>query len=239
VFTEDPVKHLMWTNASARDEWVRTVSMKVPSGALVLDLGAGECRYKRLFNHCDYKAQDFASYEGTSGGLLKDSWNYGKIDYVCDASAVPVPDGHFDAVLCTEVLEHVPEPIRVLQEISRILKPGGFAFITAPLGSGLHQQPFHFYGGYTPHFYAHFFDKFGCKIVSIEPNRRFFALLSQELGRGMALILEKKIYDFHPLKLLLKLLKSSLVKRWLLRLDDRIPVDEFTVGYHVTVQKSE
>jgi SAM-dependent methyltransferase len=231
------MKNLTWTNAGARDEWVRSVALRVPSGSRILDLGAGECRYKGLFAHCEYKAQDFSAYEGTSSGLLKDSWNYGKIDYVCDATAVPVPDGSFDAVLCTEVLEHVPEPIRVLEEISRILKPGGSAFITAPLGSGLHQQPFHFYGGYTPHFYTHFFNKFGCKVVSIEPNRRFFALLGQELGRGVGLILEKRIYDFHPLKLVFKLLRSGFVQRWLLRMDDLIPVDEFTVGYHVVVEK--
>lgn len=49
-----------------------------------------------------------------------------------DAHRLPFPDGSFDRVICSEVLEHVPDPDQVLSEISRILKPGGLFAASVP-----------------------------------------------------------------------------------------------------------
>jgi SAM-dependent methyltransferase len=46
--------------------------------------------------------------------------------------AIPYPDGHFDAVYSSNVLEHVDDPPRVLAEIVRVLRPGGYAQIVVP-----------------------------------------------------------------------------------------------------------
>ena len=54
-------------------------------------------------------------------------------------------DGAFDAVLFTQVLEHVPEPARVLAELHRILRPGGTLYLTAPLVWELHELPHDYY----------------------------------------------------------------------------------------------
>lgn len=43
----------------------------------------------------------------------------------------------------------VPYPVAAIQEMARILKPGGRLLVTAPLASYLHQEPFHYYDGYT------------------------------------------------------------------------------------------
>lgn len=45
---------------------------------------------------------------------------------------LPFKANHFDAVLCTEVIEHTEEPIKVIDEVIRVLKPGGVAVITSP-----------------------------------------------------------------------------------------------------------
>ena len=66
------------------------------------------------------------------------------MDYVCDITDIPVSDDSFDVIICTEVLEHVPEPIKVIKEFSRILRKNGKMFITAPLGCGIHQEPYIF-----------------------------------------------------------------------------------------------
>ena len=231
-------EELIGFNQYNRDRWVTRIAERLPQGTHILDLGAGQCRYRSLFQHCDYKAQDFGKYQGTSGGLLKEDWNYGQLDEVCDASAIPFGDSSFDAVLCTEVLEHVPEPIKVLKEIGRILKVEGWAFISAPLGSGLHQQPFHFYGGFTPYFYNHFLSELGFEVLLIEPNGRFFRMLLQEMNRSISIIQTHRWYPlWHPVRWLLRGASSYRVAKWLTQLDDEIPIEEFTVGYHVEARK--
>jgi len=113
-----------------RDRRVARNAALLPSGSRVLDVSAGPCRYRPLFPHCDNKTQDFMQHEGSNVGPLADKgqWGYGQIDYVSDAMQIPVADGFFDAVLCTEVMEHVPEPIRVVNELSRILRGAGGCF---------------------------------------------------------------------------------------------------------------
>lgn len=46
--------------------------------------------------------------------------------------AMPFEDGQFDIVLCTEVIEHTPEPKTALRELCRVTKPGGTLIVTAP-----------------------------------------------------------------------------------------------------------
>lgn len=50
-----------------------------------------------------------------------------------ESEAWPLPDAQFDAVVCTEVLEHlVFDPAFAMNEMNRVLKPGGVALITVP-----------------------------------------------------------------------------------------------------------
>lgn len=221
-------------NQRSRDRWVQAKAWTVPAAARVLDIGAGTCLYRPLFSHCDYKTHDFKEYEGAEkhGGTS----TYGHIDFVSDILAIPAPDQSFDIILCTEVLEHVPEPIKVLKEISRLLRPGGRAFITAPLGSGLHQLPFHFYGGYTPQWYQRFCREAGMEATEITPNGGFFKHLGQECNRAAS------IYGQNP-KLhgpesadLIKLL-VEILPRLFFDLDDKCFDERFTVGYFVEAVK--
>jgi SAM-dependent methyltransferase len=54
------------------------------------------------------------------------------VDVVGDARIMPFSDGSMDVVLITQVLEHVPEPIAVIGEIRRVLKPGGTLLLSVP-----------------------------------------------------------------------------------------------------------
>ena len=49
-----------------------------------------------------------------------------------DATAMPFPDGSFDVVIAAEVLEHVPADQGAMDEIARVLRPGGVAAVTVP-----------------------------------------------------------------------------------------------------------
>jgi SAM-dependent methyltransferase len=44
---------------------------------------------------------------------------------VGDASALPFPDGSFDAAVLVQVIEYVPDAVGALREIARVLRPGG------------------------------------------------------------------------------------------------------------------
>ncbi len=232
------VREIVDFNPRNRERWVRSVAVRLARGTRVLDVGAGEGRYRTLFAHCDYAAHDFCRYEGTHDGVLRQEWAYGPVEYVSDITAIPVPDGSFGAVLCTEVLEHVPEPVPALRELGRVLRDGGLLFLSAPLGSGLHQQPYHYYGGYTPHFYRRFLPECGFEVLRVDPNGGFYRHLSQELGRAAALIQQQRRYSrAHPLHWVLRLGFRRYLPRWLARLDDERLIEEFTVGYHVEARK--
>lgn len=225
-------------NQLNRDRWVASLAKRLPPGTGVLDIGAGECRYRSMFAHCEYKTHDFIKYEGTREGLLKDDWKYGQIDYASDITSIPVPDACFDCILCTEVLEHVSEPILAIKEFNRILKLHGELFISAPLGSGLHQQPYHYYGGFTPHFYRKFLPEYGFEIIRMEPNGGFFRHCLQEMNRAARIIQSHRNYRlWNPMYWILRLAFGRLVPIWFSRLDDEFLIEEFTVGYHVEARK--
>jgi SAM-dependent methyltransferase len=232
---------LLSFNLVLRNRWVRQQAHSVPPGSRVLDLGAGSAPYRADFAHCDYRTHDFARLD--SSQLLHGG--YARIDIVSDATTIPEPDASFDVVLCTEVLEHVPEPIRVVGEIARLLRPGGRLILTAPLGSGIHQEPFHFYGGYTPFWYEHFLAQAGFTDIRVSPNQgsmRFFAqeslrflISTRPLRLGMPLIAEMA---WLPFWLMLVPVLGALVPIAALCLDRFDQERRFTVGYHVTAVRS-
>ena len=205
----------------------------VAAQSSVLDVGAGTCLYQKNFAHCVYKAHDFKQYDGY---LTNNEGLYGKIDYVSDINSIPVPDASFDVILCTEVLEHVPEPIAALREMARILKPGGRLLLTAPAMSGLHQLPYHFYSGYTPFWYRHFCEKFGLQVAEVSPNGGFFKFLAQECAR-VAWTMPKHAHLHGTDEEAVGTLFGEILPRYLFALEEKCFIDQFTVGYHVEAVK--
>jgi ubiquinone/menaquinone biosynthesis C-methylase UbiE len=51
---------------------------------------------------------------------------------VADIEALPFSDAAFDAVFATEVMEHLPDPVKALREVRRVLKPGGWLLVSLP-----------------------------------------------------------------------------------------------------------
>jgi len=94
----------------------------------VLDLGSGDAPYADLFRHRSYVTADL----------------FAGADVRCDAMHLPFRGAAFDLVICTEVLEHVPGPDAVLQEIRRVMTGGGTLILTTPLTWGVHApQDYH------------------------------------------------------------------------------------------------
>jgi SAM-dependent methyltransferase len=178
------------SNQSTRDTWVERVLSELPKGARLLDAGAGECQYKKFCGHLRYVSQDLAEYTGrdSSVGLQQANWDTSAVDIVCDITAVPEPDASFDAILCTEVLEHLPDPASALRELARLLKLGGTLIITAPFCSLTHFAPYHYATGFNRYFYSHHLGTLGFDITDMIENGNFFEYMAQEVRRidGMA-----------------------------------------------------
>ena len=218
-----------------RDEWVAQQAALIPLGALVLDAGAGQGRYKSLFSHTRYHAQDFAQYKGDSDGPLRETWDYAPLDYVCDITDIPVGDNFFDVVICTEVLEHLPNPIAALQELSRVTKSGGKLIVTAPLGSGIHQEPYHFYGGFSPFFYQKYLTEFGFEINEIKPIGGLMRHVSQEIYRAANIIDNRGTLLNDEIRYVMK----DWLPRLLSEVDQEYFINQFTVGYLVSAIKTK
>ena len=173
------------TNEQARHDWVRAQLRALPAGARLLDAGAGMQPYRDACEHLQYTAHDFAEYDGQGdgrGGQIRD-WHNRGLDLVSDITAIPVPDASFDAVLCTEVIEHVPDPVAALRELVRVLRPGGRLIVTAPFVSNTHFSPYHFCTGFNRYFYEKHLGEAGMDVRVIESNGSYFASIAQEIRR--------------------------------------------------------
>lgn len=61
------------------------------------------------------------------------------VDVACDITRLPFEDASFDAILCSHVLEHVPDDRRAMRELRRVLRPGGWALVMVPFSHELAQ----------------------------------------------------------------------------------------------------
>ena len=111
--------------------WLATQAATIGNtpGAGVLDFGCGDRRYESLFTAAG------AIYSGFDG-----PWNP-RADLVGEADAVPVGDAAFDVVVCTQVLEHLPDPAATSRELRRIVRPGGRILASTHGTSVYHPNP--------------------------------------------------------------------------------------------------
>jgi len=172
-------------NESRREAWLKTVLKQVPAKSRLIDAGAGQLRYKKFCDHLEYVSQDFGEYrpDGDGSGLQQKEWDQSEIDILSDITAIPEPDGSFDAVLCVEVLEHLPDPVAALREFARLLRVGGVLILTAPFCSLTHYAPYHFSTGFSRYWYEKWLPALDFEIAELCPNGNFFDYLAQELRR--------------------------------------------------------
>ena len=137
----------------------------------VLDVGCGHQPYRSLV-------------EGAGAcyiGLDLPPTIYRTPDLVWDGVHLGVRDGSVDAVLVTEVLEHVPDPMPLLSEVVRALRPGGRMYLTVPYLWPLHDVPDDMYR-YTPFALERVLRLAGLDDVELKATGGWDASLAQLLG---------------------------------------------------------
>jgi SAM-dependent methyltransferase len=153
-------------------DFVADVAAKTLPGTSVLDVGAGDAPYREIFKHARYVTTDWTESEHPGAHTA---------DLVAPADALPLHDGSFAVVLCTQVLEHVPEPSAVLAECFRVLEPGGKLALTVPLLWQLHELP-HDYYRFTAPGLQYLLRKAGFVEVTVAPRSDGFTALAQLLA---------------------------------------------------------
>jgi len=135
----------------------------------VLDVGADDGgRYRGLFPCDEYITMDVNAEKG--------------VDVVGRAEKIPLHDGEFDSIVCTQVLEHLNLPFDAVKEFYRVLKTGGHVLLTAPQMNELHEEPNDFFR-YTKFGLIDMFENVGFKTVAYEQRGGFFTTRGQILIR--------------------------------------------------------
>jgi len=142
---------------------------RLEEGAKVLDAGAGRRSYAALFWRQEYQSCDMP------GGFYPQ-----RHDFECFLDNIPRPDAGYDAIINTQVLEHVPDPLAVLKEFHRVLKPGGILLLSVPLTAPLHGEPWHFFH-FTHHALIRLAAQTGFDLVSCEKIGGAFWVLGKRL----------------------------------------------------------
>jgi SAM-dependent methyltransferase len=101
----------------------------------VLDVGCGRKPYREFIPAARYVGLEIDTPR-TRASFAADAYY--------DGRTLPFPEASFDAVLCSQVFEHVFTPPEFLAEICRVLRPGGRLVLTVPFVWDEHEQPHDF-----------------------------------------------------------------------------------------------
>ncbi len=142
----------------------------------LLDIGCGQQPYRGLFEQVTF-------YVGVDlpGGQLPGVTT----EVYASGLALPFETASFDSVLCSEVLEHVAEPARLLAEAARVIRPGGRLLLSVPWLWPVHAAP-HDYYRYTPYGLRYLLEQNGFEVEKLEKTSGLVAVIAQRLATGLA-----------------------------------------------------
>lgn len=98
----------------------------VPKCSVVLNLGSGTTVVREDVINIDF-------------------FPFDNVSFIADISSLPFTDNSVDAVICEEVLEHVPDPKVVISEMYRVIKPDALVYIVVPFVFSFHSAPSDYY----------------------------------------------------------------------------------------------
>lgn len=126
---------LLFPTYRTRERFVREVLEGLGTRPLgrMLNIGSGEgdidpvlAAYATELESGDVNADDVAHARAMNAGVPNVRYS------VLNGERLDFPDASFDVVVCLEVIEHVGDPLALLAEIARVLRPGGHVLLTCP-----------------------------------------------------------------------------------------------------------
>jgi SAM-dependent methyltransferase len=199
----------------------------LPAGGVVLDAGAGPMVHRDAFNHCRYEACDVGGYGAVEGLYSKDTT---QPFFESDLLSIPRPDGHYDGIISTSVLEHVPDPRKVVAEMARVLSPTGVLLLSTSGLYGLHMEPWHFYNT-TPYSLLQLTHDAGLRVLYLAPRGGWFNMVGGTLGKVVDINLKRARKTW--LRPLLSPITHVTVPMLCAALDRFDKLKQFSVGWDV------
>ena len=193
-----------------------------------LDLGCGNKPYETLYNPLTQKQ--------VGCDIIQSDKN--RVDVICLATDLKFDNNSFDSILCTQVLEHVYDHHTMINEIYRVLKPGGHILLTVPFAWEKHEEPYDFFR-FTPHALKELFKEGGLEIDYIKPNGGKWAAIYQLRTNMLYHSFSKKKGFFLKLKkiLFMELRLTQLRNHFAIWLDKKYRDEIFTLNYIVVAHK--
>lgn len=216
-------------NENERKVFIKKTLKSIKKNKIILDAGCGSQQYREYCSHLKYKSQDFGQYKTDlkkSFFSSNEYYSYGELDYISDIWDIEEKDNIFDAILCSEVFEHIPYPIETVKEFSRLLKKGGTLILTTPSNSLRHMDPYYFYPGFSDNWFRKILEENNFKIETINPVGDYYSWLKVEIARTMV---HKSIIA--KLILLPALIYFSLKNK------NKESIQTLCMGYHVIATK--
>ena len=158
----------LYFNRKGLEENIRKFGQRIEGKTL--DVGCGTKPYEKLYASSTYIGLDICSHE--------DYGDRNKADTFYDGSCFPFPNGSFDSVVTTQVLEHVFKPNAFLREINRVLREGGLLLLSVPFIWEEHEQPWD-YGRYSSFGLNFLLKKHGFEIIEHQRSGDDISLLFQ------------------------------------------------------------
>lgn len=201
-------------------EFMKYARNEIKNDCIVLDAGAGNKPYRQFFLHTNYESTDIKLSDHT---------------FVSNLNNIPKPRNYYDAVINTQVLEHVEDPEKVLKELNRILKKGGKLFLTAPQGWGIHEEPYNYFY-FTKYGLEILFKKAGFNIIFINPRGGIFWYLSALISKLPSYLInqinnKRRKMIYLPIYAILKPFCNYLIPAIFFYLDKLDKNRRFTLGY--------
>ena len=180
----------------------------------LLDVGCGSKPYKDTYFSAatSYVGVDYASEKS-------------RPDIIASALSLPLDNESFDTVVSTELLEHVPDPLRALREMHRVLKPGGHLILSTPMYWPRHEIP-HDYFRYPYDGLLYLVKESGFELVRIFNRGNAYVFLGQVIHHALPVFIR---FGF----------LIALVNRFFLWCDRHHAYDAVTLGWTLVARRND